>query len=137
MVAMDFMGRALMGAGSQAEADSTWAHMAHIAGIRRSVDTTNVYANFMLATAYASLGELSLSIEVLESIPEVQKEDYYAYLTGRIYERNNERSKALSYIERAFTDYYNVLIIESDAMLESLRTSPAYRELLETFNSSL
>ena len=133
LMALDFMGRAYLEIGAQSEADSAWARLARTAGIRLGVDTTDVNSAIMLATAHASLGNLPASIELLETIPEVHKENYVGYLTGRIYEKNNDREKALSYIERAFQDHFNVLIMESDPMLEALRTTDAYQALSETF----
>lgn len=133
LMALDFMGRARQSLGASAEADSAWTQLVRASEIRLGVDTTDVNSAIMLATAYASLGNLTASIELLETIPEVHKENYIGYLTGRIYEKNNQRDIALSYIERAFQDHFNVLIMENDLMLDALRATDAYQAISDEF----
>ena len=106
-----------------------------VPGIRLQVDSTSSYFAIMNATAYASLGLVDSSIVVLETIAEEHREDYVSYLAGRIYEQNGEREKALSYIERAFIDYYNVSLIERDPFLTALRETEEYQRLLANFEN--
>ena len=133
LMALEFMGRAQLSAGSAAEADSAWTALLRVTDTFLQVDSTNVYPAIMQATAYASLNQIESSMAMLEMIPEAARENYIGYLVGRIYEMNNDRDRALFYIERAFKDYFSVLIMESDPELASLRTSEAYQDFLTTF----
>ncbi|MBX2820011.1 MAG: protein kinase [Rhodothermaceae bacterium] len=133
LVSLDIMGLALSEYGDQVAAQSTWRELVDRTGIRLQVDSTSAYFAIMNATAYASLGLVDSSMVVLETISEEQREDYVSYLAGRIYEQNGEREKALTYIERAFIDYYNVSLIERDPFLTDLRETEEYQRLLADF----
>ena len=135
LVSLDLMGQAHLVAGSPEAAEASWRDLIQRTGIRLQVDSTNTYMAIMNAAGYGAIGVLDSSLASLELIGEEHRIDMISYLSGRIYEQNGEREKALSYIERAFIDHYNVSLIESDPFLVELRETDEYKGLLERFNS--
>ena len=135
LISLDLMGQVLTAAGNQAAADDVWRDLMNRSRIRLQVDPANYYFAIMNAVAYSSLGLADSSMVVLNMISEGDREDYASYLVGRIYEQNDEREKALTYIERAFIDYYNVSLIESDPFLSALRETEEYQRLLLDFQN--
>ena len=138
MMGLDFLGRAYFELGEPAKADSVWRLLTQKADEMLEVDPTNMFAQISQANAYAELGNLEKSIALLEAISEERKGKYpyMGYIAGRIYEKNNQRDKALEHIERAFRDHFYVSIMETDPVLTQLRLTDQYKLYLNRFYSN-
>ena len=89
-----------------------------------------------LGYVYAAAGKKSEAQKVLEELKELSKQRYVSpYNIACIYAGLNDKDQAFEYLERAYQERsFFMVLLKTEAVLDSLRPDPRFKDLLKRMN---
>ena len=136
LMSLLYLGHAYYWNEQQALANASWTRTNEIADVILQADPNNYVALTVQADAQAALNNTVMSLEILQRLQDNKNQiSWIAYLSGRVYERANDREHALESLEQALDQNFDFYLIDRDPWLEELRQDPAYRTIREAYTN--
>ncbi|MBX2821697.1 MAG: protein kinase [Rhodothermaceae bacterium] len=133
LMSLLYLGHAYYWSDQHDLAQSTWTKTVDVSTIVLEADPTNYVALTVLADAHAALNNTAQSLSILQQLQGKTQIGWISYLSGRVYERANDRENALRSLEQALEQNFDIYLIDKDPWLEALHTDPAYQALREAY----
>ena len=134
LMSLLYLGHAYYWSDQQTPANQTWSKTVDVANRILAADPANYVALTVAADAQSALNNTAESLAILQLLGENKGQiNWISYLSGRVYERANDRENALRLIEQALEQNFDIYLIDRDPWLEELRNTPTYRTLREIY----
>lgn len=111
------------------QAEPAFQHAVGLAEKLLRIRPKEYRARTNIAEYYARLGKREAAVEQLNQVPEPVRENYLAQY-ALVYELTGQRGKALEYIRR-FPDAIALTDVTNDPDLQTLRSDPAFKSILQ------
>ena len=135
LMSLLYLGHAYYWSDQQTLANDAWTQTSDVAQVILEVDPTNYVALTVLADAQAALGNTAESLTIVQQLQDKNQISWISYLSGRVFERANDRANALARIEQALEQNFDLFLIDRDPWLEALREDPEYLEIRENYTN--
>lgn len=134
LMSLLYLGHAYYWSNQQDLANEAWTNTIDVANRFLAADPTNYVALTVAADAQSALNNTAESLAILQQLGENKSQiSWISYLSGRVYERANDRENALLLIEQALEQNFDIFLIDRDPWLEELRETPTYQALREIY----
>ena len=134
LLSLLYLGHAYYWDNQRPQAETTWKKAVDVASLMLDADPTAHYPQVFMADALAALNNTAESLDLIEQLQEEKGQlSWVAYLSGRVYERANNRAQALLSIQSALEQNFDAYLIDRDPWLEELRNTPEYQQIIREY----